>query len=326
MNAKVNGIILNPFAQAGNSQKSFDVFKTSDDFYNLSMHEAKIFNCSHFQNLSQLKNELILWLKDLSRNQTANIVSIGGDGLFHHILNAVMNLPEENRKSITLGAIGTGSSNDLHKPYKSEGRAEYKKIPYRLDFEHRKLFDIGQVEFTSPIAFKEYFAINASLGATALGNWFFNHPDKTLAKLKKMSTGTAITYATFWALKNFKPQNIKIEFSGNEMTVPVTNLGLIKNPHFTGSLVYPMSPLIDDGFLHLYIAHTLNFLEMISLTLNLSKGKFNQSEKLIHEIVEKVNLEVADKSQELIIELDGEIFQTKSATVTVKKQAVWICP
>lgn len=325
MNEKVNGIILNPFAQAGNSGKIFDVFKTSDVFYNLSMHEAKIFNCSHFQNLSQLKNELILWLKDLSKNQNANIVSIGGDGLFHLILNAVMNLPEEKKMAITLGAIGAGSSNDLHKPYKIQGRGEYKKIPYRLDFGHRKLFDVGVVEFTSPIAFKEYFAINVSLGATALGNWFFNHPDKMLAKLKKSSPSAAITYATFWALKNFKPQKLKIEYSGKELVVPVTNLGLIKNPHFTGSLVYPKAPMVDDGLLHLYIAHTLNFFEMLSLTIDLSKGKFKESSKLLHDVVAKVNIESAD-DKELILELDGEIFQTKTASISVKKQGVWLCP
>lgn len=324
MNSVVSGIILNPFAQAGNSQKSFDIFKTSEQFSNLKMNQAKIFNCSHFQNLSQLKNELILWLVDLARNQQANIVSVGGDGLVHLILNAMMNLTPDIRQNITLGAIGTGSSNDFHKPYSTLGHGKFRKIPYRLDFHHRELFDLGVVEFSTPLEFKEYFVINASLGATALGNWFFNNPDSTLAKLKKTSISAAITYATFWALKNFRAQKLKLEFNNKSLVLPICNLGLVKNPHFTGSLFYPEAPQINDGHLHLYVAHSLSFFQMLGLTLDLSNGKFQIGEKKIHDIVQKIQLDGIN--QDFILELDGEIFKTKSATISVMQQAVYLCP
>lgn len=324
MKQKVNGIILNPFAQAGNSQKSFDIFKTSDEFFHLGMHQAKFFNCSHFQSLSQLKNELVLWLEDLANHTEGNIVAVGGDGMIHMALNALMNLSLESRKKITLGAIGTGSSNDYHKPYLGTGRGLYKKIPFRLDFSNSQLFDLGAVEFTDPLEFKEYFIINASLGATALGNWFFNNPDQTLKKLKKTSTSAAITYATFWALKNFKSQVMNVEFNDNKLTLPVTNLGVIKNPHFTGSLFYPHAPLYNDGHFHLYLAHSLNFFELLRLTFDLSNGKFKSSPKKLHEIVKLIKLNSFE--QDFIIELDGEILKTKSASIHVEEQAVYLCP
>lgn len=325
MNSIVNGIILNPFAQAGNSQARFETFKESPEFSKLKMNQAKIFNCAHIQNLRQLKNELILWLGDLAKNQPVNIVSVGGDGMIHLLLNALMNLDHEIRQNITIGAIGTGSSNDFHKPHSTPGHGVFQNIPYRLDFEHAALFDIGIVDFQSPISFKEYFIINASLGATALGNWFFNNPDQMLTKLKKTSSSAAITYATFWALKNFRAQKIKIGFNNHSREFQVCNLGLIKNPHFTGSLFYPEAPAYNDGQFHLYVAHSLSFFQMLVLTLNLSKGKFSlKPDKKLHEIVNLLQLDSG--KQDFILELDGEIFRTNSAIMKIHQQAVNLCP
>lgn len=326
MKLNVSGIILNPFAHGGNSLSSFELFKTSTEFAELKMNQAKIFNCGHFQHLGQLKNELTLWLEDLGKNEAANIVCVGGDGMVHLLLNTMMNLPTDIRKNITIGAIGTGSSNDFHKPYLAVGRGKYKKIPYRLNFSQKQLVDVGVVEFHSPLEFKEYFIINASLGATALGNWFFNNPDLRLQKLKKISTGMAIAYATVWALKNFKAQKINLNFNDKKMEVAVCNLGLVKNPHFTGSLRYPEDPEWNDGSLYLYIAHSMNFFEMIALTLDLSKGKFTEGKKAIKEIIQHIHINIADKKEEFVMELDGEVFKTKSAEVSVLKQAVFICP
>ena len=121
------------------------------------------------------------------------LISVGGDGTLNALLNTLLNSKEFNSSDFYLGAIGLGSSNDFMKPVCTT----INNFPARLNFKKVSGHDIGSVSFLNPEGEHQtrYFIVNASLGATAEANLFFNNVNRFLKFLKKWAKALAILYA-----------------------------------------------------------------------------------------------------------------------------------
>jgi diacylglycerol kinase family enzyme len=246
----------------------------------------------------------------------------GGDGTVNTVVSALMRLPEGVRGRVVFGAVGLGSSNDFHKPIDAGHAIE--GIPVRMNFARPTRRDVVRVKTGyNGQSSVHYFLINASVGVTAEGNALFNKPDSLLSWLKMHTTPLAILYAALRALAFHQNRLLSIESPGRPARrLRLTNLGIVKNPHFSGSLRYHTPAHYDDGSMGVFVAEEMNLLERIRLFGALSYGDFSRLAKT--HAWQSSQLTIAASSC-FPLELDGEIHQTSRAEFSVLQGILQVC-
>ena len=250
-------------------------------------------------------------------------VAAGGDGCVNALVQAVLTtLPDEQRETITLGAIGLGSSNDFHKPLSPDRLIS--GIPCTMDFRSARLRDVVKLEVGRNGSLEtKHFLINASAGLTAEGNWFFNHPDRLLAALKRRWTGGAILYATIRSILTYRGQRLTIESGSLPPTgVDVTNLAMLKNPHVSGALKFPGVGSYDSGLLDIHLASNLGWRGRVRLFRALASGRAPEGPSVQSWQSQELTL---SSGTPFALEFDGEVALTDRARVTVLPRHLRVC-
>jgi len=161
-------IILNPYAGGGKAIQKWNKIKSH--IYD-RMDTVEIILLSKKVTMKECVADLL--------NQGQNeFIAGGGDGTVNLLLqNLIKFAPSTQLDKIKIGAIGLGSSNDFHKPFKDH--LLINRIPCLLDFTFAKPRDVGILIFSDNNAQnrKKYWIINASIGITSEANLFFNTPD-----------------------------------------------------------------------------------------------------------------------------------------------------
>jgi diacylglycerol kinase family enzyme len=251
-------------------------------------------------------------------------VAGGGDGTVNGILNALLVLADKSRiQNISLGAIGLGSSNDFHKPFCQTRLIE--GIPTSVDFAAAASRDVGCITYDDGHSYRtKYFLVNASVGVTAEANKFFNSPDKTLRSLKRFHVSSAILYAAAKTILSYR--NIHAWVLSPETglkAVDLTNLGVVKNPHFSGSLHYPTPADCSSGKFSVHLCHSLRRLGLFSLLGKLTRGRFDENETSCSWSTSALNV-FADRP--FATEYDGEIVTTTRAHFSILPKHLKVCP
>lgn len=322
MNRHVHALILNPKAKAGKSSDSFQKLLTHEFIKEIGIPSAPRFDGTQSGGITGLDG----WITRQVRQGARNFVAAGGDGTVHSVVNALLRAKQNlNLKTdmLTLGAIGLGSSNDFHKPFRAAGRSWIQGIPCRLDFENACPHDLGQVQ-TPQENQSRVFAINASVGVTAEANWNFNEPGPLVKRLKAFSTDAAIIMTALRTILTYT--NISVQIKADDRIakdITLTNLGIIKNAHFSGQMRYDLAPRNDDGMFAMHLCHNLNFLDMLSTLRALHQGKFRGRPKTESVFCKKLEIKAP---LWFSIETDGEVFQTLEAHFTCLEKAMNLCP
>jgi diacylglycerol kinase family enzyme len=231
-------------------------------------------------------------------------------------------LPEQQHGSVSLGAIGLGSSNDFHKPLRPDGVIE--GIPCTIDFSSARPRDVAMLEVgRNGATERRFFLINASAGLTAEANRFFNGQDALLAFLKRTSTNAAILYAAFRTMATYRDRRLIIEPEGGQRTeASVTNLAIVKNPHVSGGLRFPGEASYDSGLLQLHLAGELGLGGRLRLFRALASGRAPTG-RTIHSWQSR---EVTIRSQSPFgLEFDGEVINTDHVRFSVLPRHLRVC-
>jgi diacylglycerol kinase (ATP) len=261
-------------------------------------------------------------LTDAIRCGETEIVAAGGDGTVNGVLNMLMN-PElrDALGRVRFGAIGLGSSNDFHKPATST----MENCPCKLDFPHARLRDVGLLtaEINGTGVYR-YFISNASIGTTADANREFNEPDRLLAELKRVCTPAAILYA---ALKTImRHRNVTAMIASSEtgtLHVSLSNLGVVKNNHFSGNMRYDAPIRLDNGFFGVHLCHGMNSQDLVHVLLSLSSGRFGGMRKTRSWTSSSLTVRATESVN---VEFDGEIINTNVVRFEVLHNALKVCP
>ncbi len=182
-------------------------------------------------------------------------VAAGGDGTVNAVMTALLaHAPRGALSSIKLGAIGLGSSNDFHKPLNRERTVD--GLPFRLDFLATVQHDVGLLTYRDDQdqLRSRRWLINASVGTAAEANRLFNSSERGLNLLKRVAPGVAMVYAALRTVFGFRCREMTLTIDESETVhTSVKNLGVVKNPHFTGALRYdsPYEPGSGHFFVHL---------------------------------------------------------------------------
>jgi diacylglycerol kinase (ATP) len=305
-------IFLNKKASGGNALKKWKSLISQ----NLLGGSLNILDCD----LPESKIVLLV-LAALSKGET-EFVAAGGDGTINYLLNLLINnLSLSELQNIKLGAIGIGSSNDFHKPFNFD---RFNGIPAKLDFISSAFRDVGCIEaIINGDVVKKYFLINASVGITADANNFFNFPDHFLIYTKKINTELSIFYAAIKTI--LKHKNFEVIISSNETGTfksNLTNIGIIKNPNFSGNLNYGGVPHYYNGKFGIHLCYDMNKYETVRLLCALNFGDFDTvSKKRSWES----NAIIMKSNQLFNVEYDGEVIQTNDVTISVKQKFLQVC-
>ena len=251
-------------------------------------------------------------------------VAAGGDGTMNLVVALLMELATPDvRAELIVGAIGLGSSNDFHKPMRPE--AVIGRFPCRLDFERPVQHDVGCTQYVDEhdVAHLKRWLINASVGTTARGNWLYNEAHGVVGIAKRCSATLGMIAAAIAALLRPAQEVMTVTAEdGSVQRIRVCNLGVVKNPHFTGCLHYdsPYHPDSGDFFVHLLVASSI-WRTLVTLT-RLARGRFVGRPGTRSWRSRWLALEAP---RPFPVEGDGEIVLARRAVFVLEPRALQVC-
>jgi len=306
-------LILNKYAAGGSAKKKWEKVKSVI---------CKMFDEINVVDIDKV-NLIVHAIKEAIKDSEKDFIIAGGDGTINLFINRLIDTTDVKEiKDVRIGAIGIGSSNDFHKPrYNQNLIAE---IPAKINFNSSEPRDVGVIKYrTGAEILHKYFLLNASIGVTAEANHLFNKPDSILKILKKYFTPLAILYAavkTIFAFENFKAQIVFNSYK--TYSFQISNLSIIKNPNFSGDLSYPGESNYHNGIYDVFLAHSMNKLDLINLLKSLSKKIFPRNEKTKYCTSSRIKITTEN---DFLIEFDGEIISTNYAEFSILNKYLNIC-
>lgn len=263
-------------------------------------------------------------LREFIEKGHRRFIAAGGDGTINHLLQDLISVTDKrSRSDIRIGAIGLGSSNDFHKPSAPERNID--GIPVKIDFNSAIPHDIGSIIFEDEdkITYKHYWLLNTSIGLTARANDFFNHPDIILGQLKHRAVNLAILYAALHTIFRNQTLEIKIKGSNNQTKFyTISNLSIVKTPHFSGNFCYdsPYSP--NDGIFHVHLMHQMSLPKILFTLWSLSHKRFQNLSGT--ESWQSNSLSISSMLP-FAIEIDGEVFNSRDVIFQIWDERINIC-
>ena len=289
-------VLLNKYSNNGRGLKKWEVLRPE-----LEKKYAKG-NYSVYSNFGGFSERLSTEIRKGERV----LVSAGGDGTVHFLLNQIMKIKRNKRKTLVMGAIGLGSSNDFHKPH-SGSMYKNGRVPLKLDFENARAHNVGQVDFEDEQGRRQrrYFIINSSLGIIAQANYLFNSKERIIKWLKSRWVMGTIWYAALKTL--FRARNVKarIKVGEDSLLTEITSLSVLITPYVSGNFRYDFNVSSQSDFLGVALCERMGVLARLKTIFSLSRSKFTGLPKT--RTWEASQVEIYPDSP-TPLELDGEVF------------------
>ena len=237
-----------------------------------------------------------------------NIISIGGDGTLHHVVNGVMKQRYVKTSDITIAVIPLGTGNDWIKTYSIPKNIE--KAITIINHKKKILQDIGVIKTKNQIY--SYFNNIAGIG----------YDGYTVKKLKKLKRFGSIAYllSGLFSLLTYQKDRFKIIINNNEIetTSLMTVFGICK--FSGGGMKFTGNVNTSDGLLDISIIKNITFFDFIYNIRKLYNGSIIHHKKV--ETYKSNSITVIPQNQETLIQADGELIGNGTITVTIIKEAI----
>ena len=290
-------IVVNPHSGNSNFKKSWEkityILKLKNINFSYSFTEYR-------------KHEVILVDKAIEQGYR-NIISVGGDGTLHHVVNGIMTQRYIKTSKIKLGVIPLGTGNDWIRTYNIPNSIE-KSINVILK-NTTVLQDIGCLTLLN--GKKEYFNNLAGTG-------YDGYVVKNLNYLKKMGS-LAFLVSGLYSLFSYKKTKYKIIINNktiNEQCLMIL-FGICK--YSGGGLRVTKDPNPKNGLLDITIVKNISFLDLLFNIPKLYNGDIIHHRKVTN--YKTKELKILDNYNSTI-EADGEIIGNGSLYVTIVRNAL----
>jgi diacylglycerol kinase family enzyme len=263
-------------------------------------------------------------VRDALARGERRFVAAGGDGTVNVVVAALLAQADGAPHDVVLGAVGLGSSNDFHKPVAESSLVG--GIPCRLDFGRARPIDVGWLRCRTAAGRVRArpWVINASIGATADGNHYFNAgAGRAIRALRCISMDAALAWAALRAVATNRPRPLTLALDGGpRFTLPLRNLGVVKNPHFTGLLRYdsPIAP--DDGAFHVHALTAVPPWRLWATLASLARGRFVGRAGTLSWRARRLTVRARAP---FAVEADGEVAVVSVARFSVQPRALRVC-
>jgi YegS/Rv2252/BmrU family lipid kinase len=237
-----------------------------------------------------------------------NIISVGGDGTLHHVVNGVMLQRYVKTSDITIAVIPLGTGNDWVKTHKIP--CNIKKAIEIIEQTKKIIQDIGVLETENKTI--SYFNNVAGLGYDG----YIVHKLKTLKRFGSI----AYLLSGIAGLLFYKKSIFKITFNNKviETNCLMILFGICK--FSAGGMQFTKDVDTSDGLLDITIAKNLNLFDLIYNIKKLYNGEIVHHRKI--ETYKTKEITVYAKNSKPFIQADGELIDTGKITVKIIKKAI----
>ena len=237
-----------------------------------------------------------------------NIISIGGDGTLHHVVNGIMMQRYVKTSKITIAVIPLGTGNDWIRTYKIPINIE-KSIDI-IDKKKTILQDIGVLETADKNI--SYFNNVAGLG-------YDGYIVNKLNSLKKFGS-IAYLLSGLAGLLFYKKSTFKIIFNDKiiKTNCLMTLFGICK--FSGGGMQFTKDVNPSDGLLDITIVKNLHIFNLIFNIKKLYNGNIVHHKKV--ETYKTKEITVIPQSIKPFIQADGELIGTGKVNVKIVKKAI----
>jgi len=293
-------VILNPTSGNGKGLKNLDKLKYLFLKYNIPVKIVK----SKFS-----KHEKVL-TQDAIKKGFYKIISVGGDGTLHHIINGVMSQSKVKTSSIKIAVIPLGTGNDWVKTYNIPSNMELAiKIIKSEKFIHQ---DIGKINL---IDSNDNFYFNNIAGVG-----FDAYVVNKVNSVKQLGT-MAYLIGGITSFINFEQSNLSIDLDKiKEISkIFMINIGLCK--YSGGGLRLTDHDNHKEGFFDVTVIKEIKLLKVL---LNIKK-LFNGNLRKLKEVNFSNNKVIIIKNKDThipYIQADGEIIGQGNSVFTVVNKAI----
>ena len=242
------------------------------------------------------------------------IISVGGDGTLHEIVNGLFYQQEVPVSDVTLAVLPAGSANDWTRMYRIP--RDYDKAIDTIIDGRTVLQDVGRVEYVQAGVRNVRYMVNvAGVGLDANICWYCN-----AAKNKGRSGDMAYVKAAFKALLGRRSKRGKVVADGkNFFTGRIFSVGFGIGKYSGGGMMQVPDAVADDGLINLMLARKVSKLKFLFLFKRLFKGTIYSVKEVSHKMIRKVSVITRHPDR---VEIDGEVVGTTPMTMDVLPQAL----
>ena len=289
-------LIVNPSSGNKNFKNSWNEIK-----YLLNL--KKIQYSFAFSQYTKHEVELV---REVIKKGYKIIISVGGDGTLHHVINGVMTQTYIKTNKVKIGIIPLGTGNDWIKTYNIPNSIE-KSIAI-IKKNTTILQDIGCITLLN--GKKEYFNNLAGIG-------YDGYVVKNLKYLKKVGS-IAFLLSGLYSLLSYRKKKYTITIGDETLKEECLMIifGICK--YSGGGLRVTKYPNPTDGLLDITIVKKFSFFNLLFNLPKLYNGNIVHHKKVDNYKVKELNI-INDNS---IIEADGEVVGYGSLNVTILQNAV----
>ena len=236
-----------------------------------------------------------------------NIISVGGDGTLHNVVNGIMTQRYVKTSDITVAIIPLGTGNDWIKTYNIPNNVEKS-----IDLIQQKktiLQDIGYLKLENTTA---YFNNVAGLG----------YDGYIVNKLNKLKRFGSIAYllSGLAGLLLYKKSTFKISFDNQQIETNclMTLFGVCQ--FSGGGMQFTKDVNPSDGLFDVTIAKNLNLFDLIFNIKKLYSGSIVNHKKI--ETYKTKEITVIPKTSKPFIQADGELIGNGKVTASIIEKAI----
>jgi len=225
------------------------------------------------------------------------IVSVGGDGTHHEVLNGFFDgmIPINPRAAMAILPMGTGS--DLARTLNIP--KGLKALPY-LASDWVTVADLGRVTFTLPEGGQHYlyFINTCHIG---FGGSVVERVNRTSKKY-----GGRLSY--FWGLLTtlftFKQPYLQIDINGNQIDQVCRDLIIAKGQYDGGGMHVAPDAKLDNGLFEIFIIGETTPFEILRNVWRIYKGTLKERPDRVHYFSEA--RVTARSDEKVLLSIDGE--------------------
>lgn len=293
-------LIVNKNAGNGNFDKLFTQIKTSLQAHNINYE---------FALTEYSKHEIVLVHKAIAEG-FRNIISVGGDGTLHHVVNGIMTQKHCATTDITVGVIPLGTGNDWIKTHNIP--KDINKAVSIIAKQQITTQDIGYLELENNTT--AYFNNVAGIG-------YDGYVVNKLNKLKRFG-GIAYLLSGLWGMLFYKKTIFEVVVNNTTYTTKclMTLFGICR--YSGGGMQLTDYKKHNDGLFDITLGKNLGLLDLIINLNKLYNGQIVNHNKVDTYLSNKLLITPLETTNQAFIEADGELIGTGKVAVSLIPKAL----
>ena len=292
-------IVINPSSGNTNFKKSWETIT----------HFLKLKKINFSYSFTEYRKHEVILVDKAIKQGYRNIISVGGDGTLHHVVNGIMKQRYIKPSKIKLGVIPLGTGNDWIKTY---GIPLSIKKSINIIISNKTIYqDIGYINMLDNKI--EYFNNLAGIG-------YDGYIVNKLTSLKKIGS-IAFLISGLYGLFSYKKKKYEIKINNISLNKKCLMIlvGLCK--YSGGGLRVTKNPNPKDGLLDITLVKNFSFFELLFNIPKLYNGKIVNHKKVSTFKTKKIIVKNISNNNSFI-EADGEIIGINNFNISIIPQAI----